>query len=391
MMQISLRTLRVAMVVIAATSISLLAACAKHEDPPPPVRPVQLVQVKGADGATSVFSGEVKPRHESDLAFRIAGKVVVRNVDMGSRVKKGDALARLDPADVGLQAEAQRAALAAAETEYAFARDEFDRYSHLYEQKFVSASALDQKRNTRDANRAKWEQEKAQLAVTQNQASYATLVAAEDGVITSVSVDVGQVVAAGQVVMRLARENEREVAIAVPESRIGELDHDAQLAIVLWSDRDKAFPARVREIAPAVDPVTRTFAVRVSLLATDVAPPWGTTANVVVRHASSVAGVLVPLPSIYQQEGRPAVWVYDATTGTVALRPIAIEAYREDGVVVSAGLKTGEWIVAAGVHKLTPNQLVRPYEDGIEASAVRPPNAARAAPTLRSADGRGRA
>lgn len=363
--------------VIAALLLAVaLAGCAKHEDPPAAVRPVQLAQAKDADANVSVFAGEVKPRHESDLAFRIAGKVVLRNVDVGARVKKGDALVRLDPADVGLQADAQRAALAAAETEYAFSRNEFDRYSHLYEQKFISASALDQKRNLRDANRAKWDQAKAQLAVTQNQASYATLLAPEDGVVTAVSVDVGQVVGAGQVVMRIARESEREVAISVPESRIGELDGTAQIAIVLWSERDKAYPARVREVAPAVDPMTRTFAVRVSLLAGDVAPPWGTTANVVVRHASSVAGVLVPLPSVYRQDGQPAVWIYDPATQSVALRPVTIGAYREDGAVVSSGVSSGEWIVAAGVYKLTPNQLVRPYEEGTQASAT--PSASRA-------------
>ena len=212
-----------------------------------------------------MFAGEVKPRHESDLAFRIGGKVIARSVDVGARVTRGDVLARLDPADVGLQADAQKSAAAAAETEFRYAQSEYDRYQNLYRQKFISESALDQKRNALDTNRAKYEQAKAQLAVTRNQAGYATLVAPDNGVVTAVSVEAGQVVAAGQAVFRLAREDQREVAISVPENRVGELRRADTLGVVLWANPQKIYPARVREIAPAVDPVTRTFAVRVTV------------------------------------------------------------------------------------------------------------------------------
>jgi RND family efflux transporter MFP subunit len=211
----------------------LLSACAKPEPAPLPVRPVQLSQVKqGGTTDTAVFAGEVKPRHESDLGFRIAGKVIARSVDVGARVTRGQTLARLDPADVGLQADAQIAVVAAAETEYRYAQAEFERYQNLFRQKFVSESALDQKKNTRDSNRAKWEQARAQLSVTQNQANYATLVAPDNGVITAVGVESGQVVAAGQTVMKLAREDEHEVAISVPESRIGEVRAAKTLVVV---------------------------------------------------------------------------------------------------------------------------------------------------------------
>ena len=371
-------------VVLAGVTAVLLASCAKPEPVPEPVRPVQLMQVRlGGSAGTSVFAGEVKPRHEIDLGFRIGGKVVGRGVDIGARVVRGQALARLDPADVALQADAQKAAVAAAETEYRYAKAEFDRYENLYKQKFISASALDQKRNALDANRARWEQARAQLSVTQNQASYATLVAPDNGVITAVNVEAGQVVTTGQTVMKLAREDEREVAISIPESRIAELRAAPALGVFLWADPQKIFAARVREIAPAVDPVTRTFAVRVSIVDADPALHFGMTANVVLAGGDASNAALLPLSSIYRKGDDAAVWIYDEKAHTVALRPITVGQYREDGVVVT-GVTGGEWIVAAGVHKLREGEAVRPYEGSADRTSNASP--ARVPPTVPSAN-----
>jgi multidrug efflux system membrane fusion protein len=345
-----------------ATVAVLLVACAKPEPVPEPVRPVQLMQVKlGGTIGTAVFAGEVKPRHEIDLGFRIGGKVIGRNVDIGARVVRGESLARLDPADVALQADAQKSAVAAAETEYRYAKAEFDRYENLRQQKFISESALDQKRNALDANRAKWDQARAQLSVTQNQTAYATLVAPDSGVITAVSVESGQVVTAGQTVMKLAREEEREVAISVPESRIAEL-RGPTLGVFLWANPQKTYAARVREISPAVDAITRTFAVRVAILDPDPALRLGMTANVVVAGGEATNAALVPLASIYRKGDATAVWIYDEKSRSVSLRPIVVGQFREDGVIVTGGVATGEWIVAAGVHKLREGETVRPYE-----------------------------
>ena len=342
-----------------------LAACSAKDKPAEPVRPVQLAQVKlGGAHSAAVFAGEVKPRYEADLGFRIGGKLVARYVDVGARVKKGQALARIDPADVGLQAEAAKAQVAAAETEWKFAQAEYDRYQGLLKEKFISASALDAKRNTLDANHAKYEQAKANLAVAQNQASYATLTASDDGVITAVTADSGQVVAAGQPVFKLARVEEREVAISVPENRIGELTGAKQLFVVLWANPQKLYPARVREVSPSVDAVTRTFAVRVAIANPDAALQWGMTANVGVLGDGAPNAAVLPSTSIYQHDGKPAVWRFDPATKQVNLTPVTIGQYREDGIVVTSGLREGDWIVAAGVHKLLPGQVVRPYESG---------------------------
>jgi RND family efflux transporter MFP subunit len=214
-----------------------------------------------------------------------------------------------------------------------------------------------------NSNRAKLEQAKANLAVTQNQAAYATLVAPEDGVITTVTAEAGQVVGAGQVVMRHARETEREVAIAVPEARLAELTRAEQILVVLVADPAKPYRAKVREIAPAVDPVTRTFGVRVSVV--DLAPAlqWGMTANVVLAARGASKESLLPSTSVYQTvDGRPAVWVFDPVAGKVTLRPVTIAQYREDGIVIDSGLTAGEWVVATGANKLYEGQRVRPYE-----------------------------
>ena len=356
-----------------------LASCARHEPPVETARPAMLARVAlGATGATSVFAGEVKARHESDLGFRIGGKLVSRPVDVGARVAKGAVLAHLDASDVALQAQAARAAVAAATTEHDYAKAEFERYANLHRLGFVSASALDQKRNLMNANAAKLEQAGAQLAVAGNQAGYATLVADRDGVVTAVGAEPGQVVAAGQMVARLAREDEREVAIAVPENRLEELTSAKRLAVALWARPDHVYAAKVREVAPAVDAATRTFAVRVTIEAPDAAVRQGMTANVVLQGEVGAASALVPSAAItHLADGRPAVFVYDPATGRVDLRAVKLGAFREDGTLVDAGLADGEWIVAAGAHKLVAGQLVRPWD---AAGAPAPATAASGAP-----------
>lgn len=350
--------------VLAAALALASAGCDRPAPVPDPIRPVLLAQVLPGSGAqTAVYAGEVKPRYESDLAFRIAGKIVARSVDAGARVRKGQELARLDPADVALQAESAEAAVAAARVDAEFAHAEYDRYENLLQQKFISASALDAKRNAMKAGAARLEQAEANLAVTRNQAAYARLLAPADGVITAVAAEVGQVVAAGQMVMRHAREHEREVAIAVPEARIDELRAAQDIAIVLLADPDTRHHGRVREVSPAVDPLTRTFAVRVAILDPAPAMQWGMTANVIFAARTAADLSLLPPTALYQApDGQPALWVYDPAQGRVSLRPVVIAQYREDGVVVASGLTAGEWVVATGVNKLHEGQQVRPYE-----------------------------
>ena len=210
--------------IASALALGFLAACSKPEPVVEAPRPVVVFTLASAQVApAALYTGEVRARYESDLAFRIGGKIVERRVDVGAVVKPGQLLARLDPADAGLNAEAARAQLAAAENEFAYARAEVLRYRDLVAKNFVSRSVLDAKETAFRSATARVEQARAQASVAGRQAGYTSLLADQPGVITAVGAEVGQVVKDSAVVMKLARDGEREVLIAVPETRIGEL------------------------------------------------------------------------------------------------------------------------------------------------------------------------
>jgi RND family efflux transporter MFP subunit len=340
--------------------VAALAGCGKREAPAPAPRTViaQVVGTKPADGA-NVYSGEVRARYENDLAFRVGGKVVARFVDVGATVKKGEQLARLDPQDAQLGVESARSQLAAAEADHELAKAELKRYRDLHAKNYVSQAVLDARVTTFNTTKARLEQARAQAQVARNQSSYTTLVAEADGVITAVNVEAGQVVSPGQPVMRFARPEEKEIAINVPETRLGELRDASQVLVALWAAHDKPYAGRVREIAPNADPATRTFAAKITILEPDAAVKLGMTANVVLGDRAGGEVITLPLTALTQVDGKPAVWVVDPQTSQVNLRPVAVGAYREDGVTVRDGLHTGEVVVTAGVHKLLPGEKVR--------------------------------
>jgi len=346
--------------ILLAGAVAALGACSRQEPPPPAPRAViaQIVGAKPAEGA-NVYSGEVRARHENDLAFRVGGKVVARYVDVGATVKKGTELARLDPQDAQLNVESARSQLAAAEADHALAKAELARYRDLYAKQYVSKAVLDARENTFNTTKARLEQARAQAQVARNQSSYTTLVAEADGVITAVNVEAGQVVSSGQPVLRFARPEEKEVAINVPETRLGELRDGNQVAIALWAAPDKPYVGRVREIAPNADPATRTFMAKITIIDPDSAVKLGMTANVLLGDRAGTEVITLPLTAITQVDGKPAVWVVDPQTSKVNLRPVGIGAYREDGVTVRDGLRPGEVVVTAGVHKLLPGETVR--------------------------------
>lgn len=337
-----------------------LAACGNGAQVAEPVRPALTVTVApGAATTADVLSGELRARVETDLAFRIGGKLAARLVDAGARVKRGQALARLDPEDARLAAEAARAQLAAAEADHALAKAELDRATDLLARKFISASAHDARRAAYDAARARLEQARAQAALSGNQAAYATLAADADGVVVSVSAEPGQVLAAGQPVLRLARDGEMDVAVSVPESQVARLRPGQDLVAFLWADPGRRIPARVREVAGGADPVTRTFAARVALAAVPPEARVGMTATVVLPPRADASLAVLPLTALVRDGGRATVWVVDPKTSRVARRAVTVGQYREDGAVISTGLAAGETVVAAGVHKLREGQPVR--------------------------------
>jgi multidrug efflux system membrane fusion protein len=344
---------------LAMMAALLVAACSDTKPVEEPVRPVLAMQVQpAASGSLDVYSGEVRARYESDLGFRVGGKLVARLADAGATVRRGQALARLDPEDARLAAAAAAAQLAAAESEYALAKAELARHQDLLARKFISASAFDAKQNAFNAAQGRLEQARSQAAISSNQANYTTLVADADGIIVSVSAEPGQVVSAGQAVMKLARAGEREVVINAPENQLARFEPGASVAVSLWADPSRLFTGRIREVAGGADPMTRTYAVRVAMNEAPADVRLGMSANVHLKSAADAA-VLVPLTAIARSREAPAVWVVDPATKRVKLRPVAVGQFREDGATVTSGLAPGEWIVTAGVHKLRADQVVR--------------------------------
>ncbi|MGE0357663.1 MAG: efflux RND transporter periplasmic adaptor subunit [Burkholderiales bacterium] len=337
-----------------------LAACSGPRDTAEPVRPVlATVVAPGAASTREVYSGELRARVETDLAFRIGGKIAARLADAGNRVTRGQALARLDPRDAALAADAARAQLATAQAEHALAQAEYERATDLLARRFISQSAHDAREAAFSASRARVEQARSQAAISANQEAYTTLVADADGVVVSVSAEPGQVVAAGQSVLRLARDGEMEVVIDAPESQVARLRPGQEVAIFLWADPGRRFPGRVREIAGGADPVTRTFKVRVSAAKTPPGARVGMSASVALRASDDATLVVVPLAALLRAPNGAAVWVVDPKTSRVKRRKVELGEYREDGATILGGLAAGETVVTAGVHKLREDQPVR--------------------------------
>jgi multidrug efflux system membrane fusion protein len=346
--------------------IVLLAACGRDDSPPEPARPVLVVHPGGADGTSlSAFAGEIRAREESPLSFRVGGNIVRRFVDAGDTVKRGDVLAELDPGDLRLQAQAAQAQLNAAEAELARASADRARYATLASQQLVSRSALDAQNAAHAAAAGQVRAARAQLDVARNQAGYTQLRAPRDGVIATRSAEAGQTVAAGQPIFMLAGASGREVAIALPESRIREFSVGQPVLVELWSAPGKRMQGTIREISAAADPQARTYAARVAL-AGDAAQAveLGQSARVYVPgRANGTATLRVPMSALQRDaKGGTAVWVVDSRDSTVHLVPVRAGAFAEDSVPISGNLAADAWIVAAGGHLLREGQKVLPVD-----------------------------
>lgn len=334
---------------------ALLAGC-KGGEPPATASRVVLVQAaQPVAGRSSPFTGEVRARHEIDLAFRVGGKIVTRLVDAGAEITAGQPLARLDPADLQLSASAARAQLAAAESELATAAAERERYAGLLAKKFVSQGAFDAKDNALNTARARLEQAKAQSQISGNQAAYGVLSSEFPAVVTAVLAEAGQVVSAGQPVMRIARPEEKEVAIAIPESRLAEIRTAKDISVSLWADPGRQLKGELRELAPAADPTTRTYAARIRLLETSPELRLGMTARVSIPD-NNHAGVEVPLGAVVDQGKGARVWVVNA--GKLSMRKITLGEFTDSHAVISEGLQAGELVVIAGISRLVDGESV---------------------------------
>ena len=340
--------------------VFLLAACGHEEPVHTNISPAMVVQPQPSAVASQSYPGEVRARFDPQLAFRIGGKVTQRLVDEGERVKANQPLAELDPQDVRLQLEATRAQVAAAQANLSLVRSERDRYKTLLERQMVSRSQFDNAENLYRAGEAKLQQLRAEQDVASNQASYAVLRAPQNGVIAQRQVEVGQVVAAGKTVFTLAADGDREVLISLPEQAFGRFKIGLPVSVELWSQPGQRFSGRIRELSPAADPKSRTFAARIAFTAGKVPAELGQSARVFIQREG--AGALsVPLSALSAENGAAYVWRVGAGNKLEQV-PVRVGPYGEKTVPVLEGLAPEDWIVSAGVHVLHQGQEVRPVD-----------------------------
>ena len=344
-------------------SAALLAACSRSAPPEEPVRSVKLLTVGvGAMQSTLEYSGEVRARVESRLGFRVAGKIVQRQAELGQRVKAGQVLAQLDPRDYQLAADAARAQLASATTQRDLAAADFKRFQALKDQNFISGAELERRAATLKAAQATLDQARAQLSSQGNQTAYTPLVADVAGVGTGIEAEPGQVVAAGTPVVRIAQDGARDVVFSVPEDKVAQIQPGQDVTARGWSGGAPLL-GRVREVAASADAATRTYQVKVALEGAEV-PALGATVYVTpmaLSHAG-VAAIKLPTSALRQEGQATAVWVYDPATSTVNSQVVQIATADGNDAVVASGLTPGMQVVATGVHVLSPGQKVMVYQ-----------------------------
>jgi RND family efflux transporter MFP subunit len=343
----------------------LVGGCSRPAAPEEPVRAVKVTTVGQASMETQhEFAAEVRPRVESRLGFRVAGKLTQRQAELGQRVSPGQVLAQLDPQDYRLAADAARAQVAAATTNRDLAAADAKRYRELKEQNFISGAELERRESTLKAAQAQLDQAQAQLQAQGNQAGYATLKSDVAGVVTAVDAEPGQVVSAGAPVVRVAVDGPRDVVFAVPEDKVAAIRVGTPVTVHAWA-RDTELKGTVREVAASADPVTRTFTVKVGLeaAAADV-PALGSTvyAKPAALQPTGVSVIKLPTTALRQEGQGTAVWVLEPSTMTVRSQPVQIATADGNEAVVAGGLTPGMQVVTAGVHVLSPGQKVTLYQ-----------------------------
>jgi len=355
-------TLRVTAVLALA---ALVAACAKAPEPKQePVRPVRVVKI-GAAEATRVFElpGEVRARYEARLGFRVGGKIVERFVEVGSRVKPGQPLARLDVADLALAAASAKAQVASLQAERDLAAADLGRYRELRERNFISQAEYDRRASALATAEARLEALRAQHRQAANQAGYALLTADAAGVVVGLEAEAGQVVAAGQTVVRLARAGELEVAIAVPESEREFIERATGFEVTLNARPGRSWRGRLRELSPAADPAARTYAARIAVLDPGDDVELGMSARVAASANGGPARIEVPVAALSTRGEQPEVFVVDGQ-GAVQPRRVRTAGIAGERVVIESGLAPGDVVVAAGAQLLRAGQRVRLLDAG---------------------------
>lgn len=327
---------------------------------------VRVTKVISATDGSRAFSGVVVARVQSDLGFRVSGKILERLVDSGQRVKRGQPLMRLDPVDLRLQAQAEQQAVAAAQARVRQTRADQARYRTLVATGAVSVSAYDQIRAAAATAQADLKAAQAQASVAGNASGYALLLADDDGVVMATLAEPGQVVSAGEAVIRLARAGQREASVQLPETLRPAVGSEAQAT--LYGAGSAPVAARLRQLADVADPMTRTYEARYVLEGALASAPLGATVTLSLTNKPSQPLLQVPLAAIYDAGKGPGVWDITGQPATVAWRPVTVIAIGDEAATVTGQLNAGDKIVALGAHLLQQGERVRPDDADVAGS-----------------------
>ena len=340
------------------TTALILASCSEKPPVVEDIRPVRAMQISSAGAENMVeLAGDIQPRYESRLGFRVGGKVIARQVEIGSVVKRGQLLMQIDPRDLQLSQSQANASVNAAASNLSLAKAELERYRELRQKNFVSQAVLDAKEAAYKSALANHEQSNAALNIATNQNSYANLVADADGVVTALQAEAGQVVAAGTPVVQLARTGEKEARISIPEDQVELVRQVKEMQVRIWANQALVLRGQLRELSPVADPATRTYTAKISI---PNAPPevrLGMTATVSFITKANKNLIRLPLTALLNEKNQTSLWVIE--NGVVKSVPVQVGGVMGNEVVIASGVNAGQMIVTAGVNTLRPGQKVK--------------------------------
>ncbi|WP_431275293.1 efflux RND transporter periplasmic adaptor subunit [Variovorax ureilyticus] len=350
-------------VLVALAAVVSLSACRRAEEAPAAeIRPVRVMKIETRTiGDTVILTGNVQAQTEINQSFRIDGRLIERNVEVGDRVKQGQLLARLDPLNEETSLQSARAQLAAAQAQNVEARTNHTRLRDLLAENAVSRASFDQADSLLKVTQSQVETAQSQVTLAQNRLNYTRLYADVSGVVTARGPEPGEVVQAGRMVVQVAREGARDAVFDVPAPVKNSTATNPEITVSLTDDPKVTAKGQVREVSPRADPVTGTFSVRVRLIDAPAAMRLGTTVTGRVKLDSAPA-IDIPASALNRSGNSASVWVVDPKTGVIAARPIEVRAFDAARVQVTSGLSPGDLVVTAGVQALRPGQKVRILE-----------------------------
>jgi len=348
-----------------------LVSCSRGQpDTSELIRPVRVMELKPS-GAVSdeVYPGQVEPRYETALGFQVGGRLLRRMVELGQRVEKGQVIAQIDPQDLALAQSAAQAQFAAAQADFQQAVTDLKRANTLKAQNFVSQAQVDKAQLAHDAAQSRLTQARSQLNAQINQSAYGSLRAPGNGFITKVYAEAGQVLAPAQPVVQWAGEHDIQVRIAVPETRVDQFAAGQTATVRLWAEGDP-LNAKIREVSPVADPVTRAYPVYLDLPGVDQkSARFGMSANVVFQRVQSDSAFKLPGTALVADEKGAWVWVFDPASKTVHRRAVKPFAVTESSFLVKEGLKAGDLVVTAGTHVLNEGQKATRFIEPADVAA----------------------